>query len=289
MPEFADCHIGLRITDSSTGLTNVLEEFGAQVVGNIITSWVASESGKEFEIMFRAENYPCSLQLVIFVDGIELVNRGYDQRKMGREIICQGVSIDADTVKPFVFSDIVFPEEDTVFDHTGMDDVGTIRIELLQVVFTESRHPKYHVPSLSNDPLQKHSCIAGARGVRLGEQRRYRTKKMTSMPFDPENPGPVAVFKYVYRPRAMLISQGIIPTYVPRFVEHLESPTPSMRPRDEGREDAMRRLKEEQERIQREMMELEELRRLRERHTAIQRELDELESFGFGPDPVPDS
>ena len=55
---------------------------------------------------------------MIYVDGIELVNRGYDQqRKMGREIVCKGVSMDAEIVKPFVFSDIIFPGEDTSPSH----------------------------------------------------------------------------------------------------------------------------------------------------------------------------
>ncbi|KAL5522196.1 hypothetical protein ACEPAF_2053 [Sanghuangporus sanghuang] len=310
MPQSADCTVGIRLSD--TGV--LLEEYGAQVVERTVTTWVASESGKEFEIVFKANNYPSSLQLVIFVDGIELVNRGYDrERKMGREIVCKGISMDADTVKPFVFSDIVFPEEDSVFDHNGMGDVGAIRIEVLQVVFTESRHPKYIVPSLSNDPLHKCSCINGARGIRLGQQKVFRTKKMTSMPFDPANPGPVAIFKYIYRPRSMLLSQGIIPTYVPRFVEHLEqehepepgpavhleSPySPSIRsiasvepvtgpvlepgtPRHEGREEAIRRLREQRDQIEREVRELEELRQLKQRQAQIQRELDELEHLGF--------
>ena len=66
---------------------------------------------KDFDIFFRAEDHPCSLQLVIYVDGVELVNRGYEHRKMGKEIVCSGVSVDANNVKPFVFSDIIFPGE----------------------------------------------------------------------------------------------------------------------------------------------------------------------------------
>ncbi|KAL5512437.1 hypothetical protein ACEPAG_3429 [Sanghuangporus baumii] len=111
----------------------------------------------------------------------------------------------------------------------------------------------------------------------------------------------------------MLLSQGIIPTYIPRFVEHLEqahdsepepavhldSPySPSIRsigsvepvtgpalgpgtPRHEGREEAIRRLREQREQIEREVRELEELRQLKQRQAQIQRELDELEHLGF--------
>ena len=99
----------------------------------------------------------------------------------------------------------------------------------------------------------------------------------------------------------MLVSQGIIPTYVPRFVEQIGSPAPSIvsagSGRDVGREEAIRRLKvsslqsgtkkivvrkwggvadkrlvilccdpwsqEQQEQVQRELRELEEMRRLR--------------------------
>lgn len=46
-----------------------------------------------------------------------------------------------------------------------MGDVGTIRVEVLQVVFSESKDPTYVVPGLANDPLHKRSKIAGARGV----------------------------------------------------------------------------------------------------------------------------
>ena len=46
-----------------------------------------------------------------------------------------------------------------------MGDVGTIRVEVLQVVFSESRDPTYIVPGLSNDPFHKRSKISGARGV----------------------------------------------------------------------------------------------------------------------------
>jgi hypothetical protein len=132
MPQFANCQIGIKIGD------NLLEEYGTQIVESAVTTWIASESGRvcstffisnkkmdvdkyeypcctnvmavqEFEIVFQAENHPCSLQLVIFVDGVELVNRGYEHRKMGKDIICSGLSINAETVQPFVFSDIVFP------------------------------------------------------------------------------------------------------------------------------------------------------------------------------------
>lgn len=40
----------------------------------------------------------------------------------------------------------------------------------------------------------------------------------------------------------MLLAQGIIPTYVPKFIEELESPTEPP-PRNEGRDDMIRRLK----------------------------------------------
>ncbi|KAI5121729.1 hypothetical protein M0805_009022 [Coniferiporia weirii] len=328
MPRFANCEIGIKIED------NVLEEYGTQIVGSSATSWIASESGKvslsppivtihflyyEFEIVFRAEHYPSSLQLIIFVDGIELVNRGYDERRMGREIICNGVSIDARTVKPFVFSDIIFSgkssmfclhrarvnvasapkfiiydimrlisaskknsekqtDEDAAFDPARSRKFGAIRVEILQVVFSESRDPTYRVPGMSNDPAQRRSRINGARGVCLGEQKAFRTKKMTSMPFDPLNPGPVAIFNYIYRPRAMLLAQGIIPTYVPKFVEEFSNASP-VASRDEGRGEAIRRLKEQQERVQRELRELEDLRRLRERQAEIERELEQLEGY----------
>ncbi|KAH8113107.1 hypothetical protein DFH11DRAFT_1603068 [Phellopilus nigrolimitatus] len=271
MPRFSNCDIGIKIED------NVLEEYGTQIIGSTVTSWIASESGKEFEIFFRAEHYPSSLQLIIFVDGMELVNRGYDQRKMGKEITCYGISVDASTVKPFVFSDIIFSSEESAFGSAETGEVGTIRIEVLQVIFTESRDPTYYVPGLSNDPYLKRSRISGARGICLGEQKAFRTKKMTSIPFDPDNPAPVAIFNYIYRPRSMLLAQGIIPTYVPKIEDPL--PIPAAMPRDEGKGDIIRRLREQQEQVQRELRELEDLRRLRERQAEIQRELSELEGY----------
>lgn len=48
----------------------------------------------------------------------------------------------------------------------GLGEAGTIRIELLQVVFTESRMPTYYVPGLANMPNGAGSCVPGARGVR---------------------------------------------------------------------------------------------------------------------------
>ena len=56
-------------------------------------------------------------------------------------------------------------EQESEFDHYGMGDVGTIRVEVLQVVFTESRCPVYVVPGLSIDPQHKRSKITGARGI----------------------------------------------------------------------------------------------------------------------------
>ncbi|PAV15028.1 hypothetical protein PNOK_0958100 [Pyrrhoderma noxium] len=275
MPHFANCTIGIKIDGE------VLEEYATQVNDSHVTSWIASESNKEFEIFFHADHYPSSLQLIIYVDGVELVNRGYDHRKMGKEIACYGVSIDASTVKPFVFSDINFSEDEPVYDPDRIGNVGTIKIEVLQVIFTESRDPTYIVPGMSNDPLHKRSKILGARGVWLGEQKRVTTKKMTSTPFDPEHPGPVVTFNYVYRPRSILLTQGIIPTYVPKYVEEQEEepePEPLI---NESREELIRRLREQQEQVARELKELEDIRRLRERQAEIQRELDELVNFGF--------
>ncbi|THH09514.1 hypothetical protein EW145_g1957 [Phellinidium pouzarii] len=292
MPRFSNCDIGIQIEDSG-----VLVEYGTHIVGSTVTSWIASESGKEFAILFCAEHFPSSLQLVIFIDGVELVNRGYDQRKMGKEIVCSGVSIDANTVKPFIFADIVFSDEASTFGATQLGDVGTIRVEILQVVFTESRDPTYYVPGMGNDPTQKRSRINGARGICLGEQKALRTKKMNSMPFDPSNPDPIVVFNYIYRPRAMLLAQGIIPTYVPKFVEDFSSATVS---REEEKGEAIRRLKvgfilsedhsdllctqmmneqDQQEQVKRELKELEDLRRLRERQSEIEREIEALGGF----------
>lgn len=202
---------------------------------------------------------------------------------MGKEIACYGVSIDASNVKPFVFSDVDFSEEEPVYDPDRIGSVGTIKIEVLQVVFTESRDPTYIVPGMSNDPQHKRSKILGARGVCLGEQRRVTTKKVTSAPYDPEHPGPVVTFNYVYRPRSILLSQGIIPTYVPKYVdEQDDDDEPEPIPlHSESREDLIRRLKEQQEQVARELKELEDIRRLRERQAEIQRELDELVNFGF--------
>lgn len=52
-----------------------------------------------------------------------------------------------------------------MYDPDRIGNVGTIKIEVLQVIFTESRDPTYIVPGMSNDPLHKRSKILGARGV----------------------------------------------------------------------------------------------------------------------------
>ena len=47
----------------------------------------------------------------------------------------------------------------------NLGNLGTIRIELLQVEFVESRAPTYYVPGLANTPDGKGSRVPGARGV----------------------------------------------------------------------------------------------------------------------------
>lgn len=126
----------------------------------------------------------------------------------------------------------------------------------------------------------------------LGQQRKLKTKKMSAVPFDPEHPEPVAIFNYIYRPRgtyswlsslltvflfltihlAMLIAQGIIPPLKPppeeaetaRDLDEEElDPEFEDDPEDE---DEIRYLLAEQERVRREVKELEDLRRLRVRN-----------------------
>ena len=42
MPQFADCTVGIRLSDTG----DLLEEYGTQMIERTVTTWVASESGK---------------------------------------------------------------------------------------------------------------------------------------------------------------------------------------------------------------------------------------------------
>lgn len=47
----------------------------------------------------------------------------------------------------------------------GLGEMGTIRIEVLQVEFKESLAPTYYVPGLANMPNGAGSRVPGARGI----------------------------------------------------------------------------------------------------------------------------
>ncbi|KAI0002425.1 hypothetical protein BJV74DRAFT_815724 [Russula compacta] len=173
-----------------------------------IRAFVASEAGKQFSITFHNNLLDFDLSLNLHIDG-ELVYKTYLPVGRGDRIL--GIYKDSTSVLPFKFQELelVDPDQENA---PVVPEMGTIELRAFR---SRARHVVEHQPyanrGLHQGRVSELSKKAGWHHVSTADEVPANGPRHAVIAdyIDPRN-APCASFKIFYRPRALLMAQGVI-------------------------------------------------------------------------------
>jgi len=178
---------------------------------SLITAFVASEAGKQFSITYKNKLLDIDLVVFLHIDG-EVVRRSYLSAQEDRCMI--GIYKNPSAILPFKFQELELVDPD-MEDAPVVPEMGTIEAQVFRARRLRSAE--------HNPPVMKH----GLHGSRVSERSKkagwHHVSTADEVPFDssrrhtvaadyidPPN-APCATFKVFYRPKELLMAQGVIP------------------------------------------------------------------------------
>lgn len=195
-----------------------LEEYEIQVEDeNTVSCYIASEVGKEFRICWIDGTRMNQCVVACYMDGRPVGGKPSARTQSGG---IEGVYTAAGTVRPFKFSPVVTTDDDDIADPDNVDpDLGCIQVEIHRVAGRRNRALQADREQDPQDrgrvhdvgPVHERSKKLGAHHVALGQEAfRADGKRPQFLRPNYAGDGPYAVFKFLYRPREILLARGII-------------------------------------------------------------------------------
>ncbi|KAH9935640.1 uncharacterized protein B0H18DRAFT_976636 [Fomitopsis serialis] len=196
-----------------------LDEYDVQVNGNVVECYVLSESGKVFEIMC-SNTSSTQISTSTAVDG-----RVFPRRKAlraGRKDETLNYVVDVDNMKPLMFSDISITvtdddnaskEPSSSANNLGLIQISVVRSTLHRTVpWTPLRNAEVQNFGAFHERTKKVGVHCVSLGARTSIPEPQTTLRQVVHIDDLS--APYIVFKFQYRPRALLQAQGIVQSIV---------------------------------------------------------------------------
>ncbi|OCH94516.1 hypothetical protein OBBRIDRAFT_124152 [Obba rivulosa] len=188
---------------------NEVEEYAVtRVDDHVVECFIASSAGEKFSLRFRNNLRDEYIQFKYFMDGISLDSFvcGPDATK---DVV--GVSVSKDKSRPFIFSSVETTDDESAHaEDTVAQALGTIEIHCFRCVLVgDSVFQDGQSSGLECRPIHERSKKAGVHRISLGQEFTSRTTRCMTRLIDSRD-SPYAIYRIRYRPRAVLIAQGII-------------------------------------------------------------------------------
>jgi len=178
---------------------------------NSIRAYVASEAGKQFKIAFSNNLFDFDLSLALYIDG-ERIYRGYLQARQRGQI--QGIPKTTSSVLPFKFQELQLVDPD-VENAPVVPEMGTIELRAFRCRAQRAVQYIYNTTNgLHEGRVSERSKKAGWHHVSTADEAPANVPPFSVYAdfFDPQN-SPFASVKIFYRPRELLMAEGVITRY----------------------------------------------------------------------------
>ncbi|KAH9854612.1 hypothetical protein C2E23DRAFT_57464 [Lenzites betulinus] len=177
-----------------------------------ISCWIPSEEGKAFSVHWKDESSAAIMMVWCYMDGRKVAAGAHKTTRTGK---CSGVYKTAEQIAPFVFAPLVLTDDEAFANNNIISaELGTIRVEMIRVQnFTSTQTPFYTRDVHEIGPIHERNKKAGVHTVALGPPK----KAVVSYGHVPvgADDEPFAIFKFCYRPLALLQANGIAPPSAP--------------------------------------------------------------------------
>ncbi|KAJ3984247.1 hypothetical protein F5890DRAFT_1518235 [Lentinula detonsa] len=200
-----------------------LETHCAEASHSICTAstsgWISSEAGKKFSVYWHNAERDITLEAVVSIDGVEcnrhvmLAAKDFPDRPDTVRVSYTRTS--ESTRRDFIFSVIKLTDDDEWLPLVDYTKFGVITLELWRlrvnrVVRQQLQHDCYKPLILEPQVLHEQTKRSGIHHVRFGEE--YNVSRPTVDMVDGQKMDrvPYASFLFRYRPRDMLLAQGVI-------------------------------------------------------------------------------
>jgi len=189
-----------------------METYDAKLDGpNSIRAYVASEAGKQFRIVFSNNLFDHDLALALYIDG-ERVYRSYLRARQRGQII--GIPKTTSSVLPFKFQELQVVDPD-VENAPVVPEMGTIELRAFRCQAQRTVQYLYNTTNgLHQGRVSERSKKAGWHHVSTADEvpANVPTFSVYADLFDPKDV-PFASVKIFYRPRELLMAEGVITRY----------------------------------------------------------------------------
>ncbi|KAI0634208.1 hypothetical protein C8Q77DRAFT_1110450 [Trametes polyzona] len=174
-----------------------------------MSCWIASEAGKRFSVHWGHESDPVTLRVSLKLDGRNTSNRVHNRSHEG---YTDGVSVAASQRRPFLFTPLTLTDDEDVATSGVNEDLGEIVIKIRLVErWIQRQAERSYADVLEIGPVHEKSKKAGVHAVGFGDPEPYTARSgKINVPVG-LNPDPIVVFKFRYRPLALLQANGIAP------------------------------------------------------------------------------
>lgn len=187
---------------------------------NVVTCWIASESGKKFSVNWRNTTRRFALQGAVTIDGVVCdTHIMLDASSYPNRPNAVGVSYARTsdfTRRDFMFTAIEVTDDDAYLHTVGQAyNFGTITLELwrLQVTNVVSQQMEHQAgsPVLEGQVVHEKTKKAGTHHVKYGEEYYAPAPVIDVVSGYKIDAEPWITFIFKYRPIPMLMANGIIP------------------------------------------------------------------------------
>ncbi|KAI0721091.1 hypothetical protein C8T65DRAFT_566552 [Cerioporus squamosus] len=187
-----------------------LEAYGIQAEDkNVMLCWIASETGKEFTVHWGDESATQILQVTTSMDGRVCNRRAHQKQATGKT---SGVEETPGQRRPYQFAPLVLTDDEGVASSKAAlsEKLGVVEVVMRSVDHFVENGTYYSVGNVSRiGPAHEKSKKAGAHAVSFGDIQTIAPQKSLSAYGLKEEP--VAIFRFRYRPLALLQANGIAP------------------------------------------------------------------------------
>jgi len=176
---------------------------------NSIRAFVASEAGKQFSITFSNNLFNVDLAVVLRIDG-ERIYRGFLRAGQRGQVL--GLQKSATSILPFKFQELELVDPDLEYYAPVVPEMGTIELRAYRCqairIAQFHRHVNY---GLHQGRISERSKKAGWHHVSTADEvpTNGHAFSVDLNIFDPPN-APCASVRVFYRPRELLMAQGVI-------------------------------------------------------------------------------
>jgi len=179
---------------------------------NSTTAFVASEAGKQFRIVITNNLLDFDLRTILYIDG-ERVSSYFFRAGQKKPVEFRGVQNSATTVLPFKFQELETVDPDLEHALVG-PEMGTIEVQAFRCRYrcSRPRQPSEHAKlQLHQGRVSERSKKAGWHHVSTADEVpcEFGSSVVTSDNIDP-NDAPFESLNVVYRPKELLMAQGVV-------------------------------------------------------------------------------